>query len=165
MDEKGETQRAEVNVPRSHCESVERGLNPGTCTRLYTLQQASNGVREEMPFKYRITRKHRCFSPSKPVPCPHFSGHQWSALDLCCHMNGPLKTRLLLGGAVCPALSANLSTISKPELHSLPLWTENEAERWLSCCLSPTTCPPLPTQPPSSAHLCHHTYFCFSPTN
>lgn len=39
MDEKGETQRAEVNVPRSHCESVERGLNPGTCTRLYTLQQ------------------------------------------------------------------------------------------------------------------------------
>lgn len=58
------------------CVSVGLGLNSGTWTRLYALQQASNGVREELPFKYQITRKHRCFSPSKPVPGPHFSGHQ-----------------------------------------------------------------------------------------
>lgn len=51
-------------------------------------------------------------------------------------MNGPLGTRLLLGGAVqclafgtannCTIISANLSTSSKPELHSLSLWIE----RW-----------------------------------
>lgn len=126
-DGEGETQRASVNPPRSRCESlIGLGPNPGTHTRvLHTAK--SSGVGEELPFKYQVTRKCRCFSHSK---FSQFSGNSQSGLDLRCHMNSPQRTRLLLGETVCPALHKQLECqqtypqVQRQSSISPALWTE-----------------------------------------
>lgn len=83
---------------------------------------------------------------------PQWSGNWWSTQDLCCHMNGPQGTGLLLGGSVCPALWRQLECqqtypqFQSQSSTSLSLQTERVKQRddcpvaWVT--LLPT-CPQL----------------------
>lgn len=84
---------------RSHGGSVRLGLNPGTQTKVLYIATSQQRGQEELPFKYQGTGKCRDSS----LWIPQFPGTRWSTLGLCCHMESPQRTGLILGGAVRPA--------------------------------------------------------------
>lgn len=158
-----------MNFPRSCWASIGLEWNPESPTRLYALQQASSGLREELCFKDQVTRKQYFPLQISLVfwwlvkhPRPLWS-HEWSTEN-----KAPIRRGWVTYNTQTAGMSANLPTVSKPELH-LPVPVDGGLKQRDDCPIAWVaflpTCPPLPRRPPSSAHLPQHAYPRFCPAD